>query len=441
MNIWQLIQSKVPESMLGKTSIDIQAKTLGRVFQAMVTEQLNGALFSIQKGSVSSQATIHGKVEVGKEYIFEVKKGPAGVFLTPTDKMSAVNRLLPSPKEKNTAETPTSRPLQTSPPLQTTQERIQAMVTTKGDSIPAAAVKELVGMIDRLPASEKETAMEIVKVLVHRTGITSAPEKLQMMLSGFSDKETVLQSLSKVEASIQKDTLPTPVQQKLLEIIHQMQQPQTLHTKDEALQFIRQAVSLIGLDFEKSLSDLIRQGQPLSEGKLEQLKPLLMNYLQQVDSPEEKSAITQLISRLTGFQLFSREEGNLHHLFLPIPINTHDEAKEWYVHISSKKKDEMLDPDYCRVVLLLDLPVFSSVMVDVLVQQKVVSLSLHHSYPGMDPLIQRSASLLKKSLSVKGFTLSAVKAECNLQEESKRIPLDFIRAILTPIEKGFDIKI
>ncbi len=441
MNLWQLIQSKVPESMLSKTSLDFLPITPGRVFQAKVTEQLNGALFAIQKGTVSSKAVIQGEVEVGKEYLFQVKKGPEGLFLTPAEKIPAVSRELPGQVENKTVGMTTVRPPQTPTPLQTTQERILAIVTQKGENMPATTIKELVAVIDRLPATEKEKAIEFLKVLANRTGITNIPEKLQMMITGLSDKETTIQALTKVEASLQKITLPTPAQEKLMDVIQKMQQPSTMHTKAEVLQFIRQAVTLLGLDFEKGLSDLIRQGQPFSEGKVEQLKPLLMNYLQQVSTPEEKATVTQLISKLTGFQLLSREEGNLHHIFLPIPIKMHEETKEWYVHISSKKKNEMLDPDYCRIVLMLDMPVFSSVMVDVFVQQKVVSISLHHSYPSMEKLVDNSAPLLKKSLSVKGFTLSAVKTEWREHEENDGIPVDFLKVILTPNEKGLDIKI
>lgn len=441
MNIWQLIQSKGPESMLGRTSLESQANILGRVFQARVLEQLNGALFSIQNGTVTSKSIILGKVEVGKEYLFQVKKGPEGLYLIPTDKMPAITRTLPSQVEKDTAGVPAARPSQLSSPLQTTHERLQAMLTPKGESIPPTAIKHLVGMIDPLPAIEKERAMEMLKLLVNRTGVSNIPEKLQMVLSGFSEKEKVLQVLAKIEADIQKAASPTPVQQKLVELIQQMQQSQTLHTKAEAIHFIRQVVSLLGLDFERGLSEMIRHNQPLSEVKMEQLKPLLMNYLQQVETSEEKSAITQLLTKLTGFQLLSREEGNLHHLFMPIPIKMNEEAKEWYVHISSKKKEDMLDPDYCRIVIFLDLPVFSSVMVDVFVQQKVVNLSLQHSYPGMELLLQNGTALLKKSLSAKGFTLSSVKAERKEQEEPGGMAVDFFKKILIPTDIGVDIKI
>ncbi|WP_010193407.1 hypothetical protein [Bacillus sp. m3-13] len=441
MNLWQLIQSKVPESMLNKTSLDNLSIAPGRVFKALVTEQLHGALFAIQKGAVSSKAVIQGEVKVGEEYLFQVKKGPKGLFLVPTEKIPTVPRALPIQVEAKTGGMTPARPPQTPTPLQTTQERIQAIVAQKGDNMPATTVKELVAVIERLPATEKEKAIEMLKVLAKQNGITNIPDKLQMMIGGLSDKETTIQTLTKVEASLQKITQPTPAQEKLMEVIQKMQQPQTLHTKAEALQFIRQAVTLLGLDFEKGLSDLIRQGQPFSEGKLEQLKPLMMNYLQQVATLEEKAAVTQLISKLTGFQLLSREEGNLHHIFIPIPIKMHEETKDWYVHISSKKKNEMLDPDYCRIVLMLDLPVFSSVMVDVFVQQKVVSVSLHHSYPSMEKLVEKSAPLLKESLSVKGFKLSAVKTEWREHEENDGVPVDFLKVILTPNEKGLDIKI
>lgn len=360
--------------------------------------------------------------------------------VTAKQNMSSFNRP-PSLVEKDTGVMTSALSTEKSAPPQTTQERIQAIVSQKGDHMPNGTIKDLVSVIDRLPPVDKERAIELLKMLSGRTGITNIPEKLQMILSSLADKETTLQTLAKVETSLRNITLPTSAQQKLMDVIQQMQQPLTIHTKNEALQFIRHALSLLDLDFEKGLSDLMRQGQPFSEGKMERLKPLLMNYLQQVETPEEKAAITQLLSRMTSFQLLSREEGNLHHVFLPLPIKMHEEAKEWYVHLSSKKKDEMLDPDYCRVVFMLDMPVFSSVMVDVFIQQKVVSISLQHSYKGMEELLERSSPLLRKSLTAKGFTLSAIKPEWKEQDETPGIPVDFLKAILHPIEKGLDMKI
>lgn len=266
-------------------------------------------------------------------------------------------------------------------------------------------------------------------------------EKLQMMIGGLSDKETTLQTLVRVEESLKKVVQPTQEQVKLLEVIQKMQEPTTLHTKVESMQFIRQAVSLLGLDFEKGLSDLFRHGQPLSEGKLEQVKPLLMSYLQQAESMEEKAVISQLISKLTGFQLLTREEGNLHHVFLPLPINLENETKEWYVHVSSKKKNESLDPEYCRIVLLLDLPIFSSVMVDVLVQGKVVNISFHHTYPALEGLVQKSSPLLKHKLSAKGYTLSKLKTDWKKAEQASDMATDFLRTILSPSQEGMDIRI
>ncbi|WP_404432948.1 hypothetical protein [Sutcliffiella horikoshii] len=324
---------------------------------------------------------------------------------------------------------------------QTAQESTQALITQLGGKVPSTSLNEVTEAIDSLPPSQKDKAMELVKVLVQRNGLTNLPEKLQMMVTSFSDKETTLQNLAKVETYLEKANLPTPVQEKLIDVIRNIQLPQTLNTKTEALHFIKQILPLLGLNFEHDLSNFIRQGQPLSEAKLEQLKPLLLNYMNLATTPEEKASIGQLISKLTSFQLLTREEGNLHHVFLPIPVNMENESKEWYVHISSKKKSEELDPEYCRVVLLLDLPLFSSVMVDVLVQKKVISISFQHSYPALEPLVQKSAPLLKHKLTEIGYTLSNVKTEYKEPDHTPGIPLNYLKTILAPPQEGVDIRI
>ncbi|NMH72286.1 hypothetical protein HF078_04260 [Bacillus sp. RO2] len=444
MNILQFIQSKGIglDSLLSKPSIDPLSQIPGRVLRAMVTEQLNGAVFSIKKGSITAQAVIYGKVEVGKEYTFSVQKGESGVFLVPIQKDVASDQPL-SQIEKNSDGTikPAIQTTSSPAPSQTTQEVIQALVAQKGGKMPLITIKETAEVIDRLPPSLKEKAMELVKVLVLRNGLTNIPEKLQMMVTGLSDEETTLQTLAKVEAHLQKAAPPTLIQEKLMDVIQNMQLPKTLQTKGEALQFIRQVLPLMGLNFENDLFHFVRQDQPLSQAKLEHLKPLLLNYLYQATTTEEKATINQLVSKLTSFQLLTREEGNLLHVFIPLPVNLENEAREWYVHISSKKKNETLDPEYCRIVLLLDLPIFSSVMVDVLVQGKVVSISFQHSYPRLETLVQQSSYLIKNSLSDKGYTLSNIKTDWKKAEKTPGMSLDFLRTILSPPQKGVDMRI
>ncbi|MEA3320090.1 MAG: hypothetical protein U9Q88_08670 [Bacillota bacterium] len=444
MNILQFIQSKGIglDSLLSKPSIDPLSQIPGRVLRAMVTEQLNGAVFSIKKGSITAQAVIYGKVEVGKEYTFSVQKGHSGVFLVPIQKDVASDQPL-SQIEKNSDGTikPAIQTTSSPAPSQTTQEVIQALVAQKGGKMPLITIKETAEVIDRLPPSLKEKAMELVKVLVLRNGLTNIPEKLQMMVTGLSDEETTLQTLAKVEAHLQKAAPPTLIQEKLMDVIQNMQLPKTLQTKGEALQFIRQVLPLMGLNFENDLFHFVRQDQPLSQAKLEHLKPLLLNYLYQATTTEEKATINQLVFKLTSFQLLTREEGNLLHVFFPLPVNLENEAREWYVHISSKKKNETLDPEYCRIVLLLDLPIFSSVMVDVLVQGKVVSISFQHSYPRLETLVQQSSYLIKNSLSDKGYTLSNIKTDWKKAEKTPGMSLDFLRTILSPPQKGVDMRI
>ncbi|KPB04348.1 hypothetical protein [Bacillus sp. CHD6a] len=445
MNILQFIQSKGIgiDSLYGKPSIDPLSQIPGRALQAMVTEQLDGAVFSIKKGSISTQAVIYGKVEVGKEYTFSVQKGESGVFLVPTKQDIASHQSLSSPIENKSDGTGKAAIQTTSlpSPSQTTQEVIQALVAQKGGKMPFVTIKEMAEVIDRLPPLQKEKAMELVKVLVLRNGLTNISEKLEMMVTGLSDEETTLQTLAKVEAHLQKAAPPTMIQEKLLNVIQKMQLPKTLHTKGEALQFIRQVLPLLGLNFENDLFHFVRQEQPLSQDKLENLKPLLLNYLNQATTTEEKGIIHQLVSKLTSFQLLTRDEGNLHHVFIPLPVNLENEARDWYVHISSKKKNETLDPEYCRIVLLLDLPIFSSVMVDVLVQGKVVSISFQHSYPRLETLVQQSTSLLKSTLAEKGYTLSAIKAEWKKDDRTPGISLDYLRTILSPPQEGVDLRI
>jgi hypothetical protein len=439
MNIWQLLQSKVPEMIQKSSTIPITEKH-GRVFHAKVTEQLDGALFSVQKSGTISQVTIQGKVEVGKVYTFEVRHGSAGVYLTPVMENSA-ERTPPFINSKHAPVTSSSNiPAAAS---QTTQERVQVMTEQLGVRLPRNEVNLVVKELDRLSGLQKEAAFELTRYILHRDGTRFESEKLQMLLTVFTSRDSSLESLRKVEQILQQSSQPgaQPNLEKMQSLLESLLQPRMLDNQTELIHMIKQTIPLLGLNYEQGLGELLTQKQSFSSAIAEQLKPLLMDFHQKVTTAEEKIAISQLVSKLTGFQLLSREEGSLHHLFIPLPIQTEKEAKDWYVHISSKKKNNTLDPGFCRIVFLIDLPVFSSIMVDLFIQQKVVSLSFYHTYKPLEHLVESSVPMLKQILLEKGYTLTSVKAELSTKEGNAAMPLFFLKTILTPTEKGLDIKV
>lgn len=434
MNIRQLLQHHIPESLAMKWNTNMSK--LPELFQAKVTEQLNGALFSIQKGTISYHVQISGEVEVGKEYLFRSKADGNGTMLLVEKPMPVT--------EKNAPPISTGNPVEPNQQHKSTQYRVESLLQQYGVKMPEATTRDVVKTIEGYNGTQKEIALELTKFLLLRNGQAphSIASNLNMLTSSVLSNDTLANAVEPLKQSINLSTTASPEVQKWQTQMETITTPMQLHSKQEMMLFLKKSITNLGLNYEQGLAQKILQHQPFARLDLEQLKPLLLELSQWVKTTQEKSAITELVAKLTGFQILNREEGSTQHVFLPITVQLEKDIKEWYVQISSKKKKgELVDPDYCRIVLLLDLPIFSSTMIDLFVQKKVITLAIHHSYAPIESLVEKTLPLLKTNLSLKGFTLSTVKLIPQLDREQEEVPLQFFKKILESSEEGVDVRI
>jgi len=437
MNIWQLIQHRIPDGLLNK--LETGKHKLPDIFQAKVTEQLNGALFTIQKGGVSFSAKISGAVEVGKEYVFHSMSDEKGIVLRVDRTIPAIeNAAQPLPGNR----TP-SKGLQQLQP-QSSIQKLEQHTREAGVKLAPADLQQLAKVIDGFQGAQKEITIELTKFLIVRNAATpeAVYKNLPLLTAALLDDESLGSTLEKVKQLINVSKDASPETLKLQAQLEKITIPAPLQSQKEMVLFLKQLFSNTGLDYENTLFQRLHSQQSLSSQPLEQLKPLLLEYARGMMNKEESGFVAKLVNKLTGFQLLSREEGSFQHLFLPIPVVVEKESREWYVHLSSKKKKgEGIDPDYCRIVLYLDLPLFSTTLVDLFVQQRVITLSIHHSYPPLGDLVEKGLPQLKENLSQKGYTLSAVKTVHKQEDGLEELPLDFVKRIFSTSEEGVDFRI
>jgi hypothetical protein len=437
MNIWQLIQHRIPDGLLNK--METGNHKLPDIFQAKVTEQLNGALFTVQKGGVSFTAKISGTVEVGKEYVFHSMREEKGIVLR-VDRTIPANENAAPPLPENRAPSKGLQQLQT----QSSIQRLEQHIREAGVKLAPAELQQLAKVIDGFQGAQKEITMELTKFLIVRNAATSESvhKNLPFLTAALLDDESLGSTLEKVKQLISVSRDSSPEAMKLQAQLEKITVPAPLQSQKEMVLFLKQLFSNTGLDYENTLFQRLQSQQSLSSLPIEKLKPLLLDYTKGMMNQEESGSIAKLLKKLTGFQLLSREEGSFQHLFLPIPVLVEKESREWYVHLSSKKKKgKGIDPDYCRIVLYLELPLFSSTLIDLFVQQRVITLSIHHSHPSLGDLVEKGLPQLKENLSQKGYTLSAVKTVQKKEDLLEELPLDFVKKIFSTSEEGVDFRI
>ncbi|MFE7061915.1 hypothetical protein ACFVAD_07165 [Sutcliffiella sp. NPDC057660] len=437
MNIWQLIQHRIPDGILNK--MEKGNHKLPDKFQAKVTEQLDGALFAVQKGGISFSAKISGPVELGKEYVFHSLREEKGIVLRVDRSIPAIeNTAQPLPGNR----TPSIGLQQLQ--AQSTIHRLEHHIREAGVKFAPAELQQLAKVIDGFQGPQKEIMMELTKFLVVRNAATpeAVHKNLPFLTAALLDDESLGSTLEKVKQLISVSKEARPETLKLQAQLEKITIPAPLQSQKEMVLFLKQLFSNTGLDYENTLFQRLHSQQSLSSLPLEQLKPILLEYAKGMMNKEESGFVGKLINKITGFQLLSREEGSFQHLFLPIPVVVEKESREWYVHLSSKKnKADGIDPDYCRIVLYLDLPLFSTTLVDLFVQQRVITLSIHHSYPSLGDLVENGLPQLKENLSQKGYTLSAIKTVHKQEDGLEELPLDFVKKIFSTSEEGVDFRI
>ncbi|WP_223700251.1 hypothetical protein [Sutcliffiella deserti] len=431
MNIWQMIHQRIPENLMSNLNNKLLPK-LPETFQAKVTERLPGELYIIKKGTTSISAKITDEVTVGNDYVFRRNAKADGIVLTieKTEHLKAnTHSSLMSNKTGESGMT-----------LSTTQ-RLERFIEESSVKISNNELQELVKNIEKQKGVQKELALELTKFLVIRQAQAplSIPNNVNILLSGFLTDKTMATIVEEVKVLLPPQEASRPEINKLRELLEGLTRQTPLSSKQETVLFLKNLITNLGLNYEKGLAQSLI---PPSALQLEQLKPLLLQLAHVASNIEDRANISQLVSKLTGFQLLSREEGSFQHFFLPIPVQLEQESKEWYAQITSKKKkSEMVDPEYCRIVLYIDLPIFSSTIIDLFVQQKVITMGFHHSYPPLERLLEASIPMLKNTLLEKGYTLSTVKITAEERESKEEMSLHFFQKILNRKEEGVDIRI
>ncbi len=178
----------------------------------------------------------------------------------------------------------------------------------------------------------------------------------------------------------------------------------------------------LGLTFEQ---DLIHR--QLAEMRSQpQLKTALLELLASDLPPGIKEKADGLIHRLTGQQLLHMSENqSLTSLFYQFPVH----FKEWKSDIMMRwdlKRNRMgeIDEDFSRILFYLDLQFLKETVVDMNVQNRVVSLKIINGNDSIKHLVPDLKTELKTQLGKIGYRLSIVKIERSSNQSSQLLKIE-----------------
>ncbi|MCF6410549.1 hypothetical protein [Pseudalkalibacillus salsuginis] len=178
----------------------------------------------------------------------------------------------------------------------------------------------------------------------------------------------------------------------------------------------------LGLTFEQ---DLVH-GQLADMRSQPQLKAALLELLASDLPAGMKEMAEGLIHRLTGQQLLHMNENqSLTSLFYQFPVH----FKEWKSDIMMRwdlKRNRMgeIDEDFSRILFYLDLQFLKETVVDMNVQNRVVSLKIINGKESVKQFIPDLKTELKTQLGKIGYRLSTVKIEKPSDQSSQLLKIE-----------------
>ena len=171
-------------------------------------------------------------------------------------------------------------------------------------------------------------------------------------------------------------------------------------------QAIKTVLKGLGMSYEASLNSKMSDMQELAQS----LKPQLLSLIHDSQiSSAVRDAAENILSRLNGMQLTSGENGHQHQLVMQIPLQFLGKQTEATLQWNGRMKENgKIDANYARVLFYLNMETLEETMVDMQVQNRIVTIHLYNNQPQLELLAEPLKEVLKKGLSDKNYQLSGL---------------------------------
>jgi hypothetical protein len=172
---------------------------------------------------------------------------------------------------------------------------------------------------------------------------------------------------------------------------------------------IKRFLSALGLSYEHHLSEAMKDGEAGRAQVPDTLKSLTLRLLNENPPQTVKDAAEPLVNKLTGFQLLSQEAGPIQQLVVQVPIILGGKTSELSMQWSGKRtEDGKIDADFCRVLFYLKLQYLDDTIIDMQVQNRVMSIQIFNDQPDLKKMAEQMTPILKTKLSELEYKLSSV---------------------------------
>jgi len=268
-----------------------------------------------------------------------------------------------------------------------------------------------------------------VKEADRQEGLQAFKQFLAMVLGGNDDYESVVKWLSillpgkgsfsnagaellKAAGNAEMSGLTIQHSELLRKAINNAEQGMVLSNEESVILTtgkLKSFLSSLGLSYERELAEAFKGSLEDKAQPAESLKPHLIRLLNENPPPTVKEAAEQLLNKITGFQLLSQETGPIQQLIVQMPFIIGGKMSEVTVQWSGQKtEDGKINADFCRVLFYLKLEHLDDTIVDMQVQNRIMSMQVINQHPSLKTVADQLLPMLKNKLAEVNYHLSAV---------------------------------
>lgn len=297
------------------------------------------------------------------------------------------------------------------PPVKhTAEQRSQKEPVKTSPDIP---IKEASQLLTKLTESAEKNSLDIVKEAANWIkAAASSGDRKSPVASAILQAAHVTDQEAEVFLKAVQQTAPS------------------LADKADVLSFLSKVKMAIGARDELAFIKAFEQGSSVTPDDIQSIKLALhaARASHDVADPVKQEA-DQLFHKLNG-QLFMQQDHPSHsQIVMSFPLFSKSGVQDMTVLFKGKKEaDGKLDPSHCRLLFLLQLDTLKETVIDCLIQQKVMTITIETDFElqaAIDPMVPA----LKQGLKEMGYSLSGVKAKKRSLTEEKAAIDQYITSI------------
>ena len=204
-------------------------------------------------------------------------------------------------------------------------------------------------------------------------------------------------------------------------------------------QAIKKVLKGLGMSYEASLNNKTANLQEV----VHSLKPQLLALMQDEQaSTGLREAAENIVGRLNGMQLQSGENGHQHQIVMQIPLNFLGKNTEGSIQWNGRMKDNgKIDSNFARILFYLDMEVLNETVVDMQVQNRVITINLYNDSPQLEMYSEPLKHALKKGLMEKEYQLSGLFFKTFEKTKTSNMELPSVKKTTSQNQVGVDIRI